>query len=167
MAKRWRLVLAACVLVAAFVLVFVWLPSTRGHLEGRVLFGQCGGGAHPMPTPASQPPGPRCTFVPVPNATVVAVHGSVARFEWDQASRTFVIHSAPPSMTARSDENGKYSLDLAPGDYMIGASELGFRVPQSHGFYSQFPPSTSWFRQIRVGGGATISFDIGIEFGAA
>ena len=148
------------------MLVFVWLPSTRGHLEGRVLFGQCGGGAAPMPTPG-QTPGPRCSFVLVPSATVVAVPGSVARFEWDQASRSFVVPSAPRSVSVRADGHGNYRLDLAPGDYMIGASEMGFRVPESGGTYSQFPPSTSWFRQIRVVGGVTMSFDIGIEFGAA
>ena len=146
------------------MLVFVWLPSTRGHLEGRVLFAECGGGAHPMATPA---PGPRCIFVPVPGATVVAVPGSVARFEWDQASRSFVVASAPRSISVRADANGRYTLDLSPGYFMIGASELGFRVPESGGSYAQFPPSTSWFSQIRVGGGATMSVDIGIEFGAA
>lgn len=161
MATRWRVVLAACTLAATLVLVFVWLPSTRGHLEGRVLFPQCGGGA------AQELPVPRCSFVLVPNATVVAVPGSVARFEWDEASRSFALPSAPRSVTARSDEKGKYRLDLAPGDYMIGASELGFRVPESSGSYAEFPRATSWFSQIRVGGGLTMSVDIGIEFSPA
>jgi hypothetical protein len=165
MATKWRAILAACVLGSAFLLVFVWLPSTRGHLEGTVHFVGCGG-AEPRPQPG-QAPAPNCSSMLVPGAVVVAIPGTAARFDRYQAGRFIVVPSPSGSISARSDGRGKYRLDLAPGNYMIGASESGWRLDEGGGIYSQVPPAVSEFRQIPVVGGATISLDIVILFNAA
>jgi hypothetical protein len=165
MATKWRAILAACVLGSAFLLVFVWLPSTRGHLEGTVHFVGCGG-AELRPQPG-QAPTPNCNSMLVPGAVVVAVPGSAARFDRDQAGRLIVFPAASRSMSARSDGRGKYRLDLAPGTYMIGASESGWRLDDGVGSYSLVPPAESEFRPIHVVGGETTSADIVILFSAA
>jgi hypothetical protein len=162
MSTRWRLAVAGCVLVAALALVFVWLPSTRGHLEGTVHFVGCSGAAQkPLP---GQPPVSTCNSVLVSGATVMAVPGSVARFDRDQTGHLIVVPSKIGSVSVRSDAQGRFQLDLAPGTYMIGASETGSRADEGNGIWEQLPPAISSFREIQIVGATTIKGDITIPF---
>ena len=161
MAMKWRAILAACALGSALLLVFVWLPSTRGHVEGTVRFAGCGGAA-PIYQPG-QPPY-QCTSILVPSAVVIAVPGRVARYVQDQAGHAIVVPS--PTLSVRTDARGRYKLDLPPGIYMVEASESGWVRIDASGLRTPMPPAGSEFRGVRVTGGATVSLDLGMSFNA-
>jgi hypothetical protein len=162
MAMKWRAILAACVLGSALLLVFVWLPSTRGHVEGTVHFAGCGGAA-PIYQPG-QPPY-QCTSILVPGAVVIAVPGPVARYVQDQAGHSIVVPS--PALFVRTDARGRYKLDLPPGIYMVEASESGWVRVDTNGLRTPMPAAGSEFRGVRVIGGATAPLDLSISFNAA
>ena len=168
MATKWRAVLAACTLAAAIVLVFAWSSSIRGHLEGSVFFVGCSGTV-PIQPPGT-PPISGCTSTLVDGAVVVAVPGSAeARFGLDQ-SRHFIVVSraAGSAISVHTDDRGKYRLDLAPGNYMVGASENGSRSAlESGGTHALLPPGVSGFGEVRVAAGVTMPLDITIRFNAA
>jgi len=161
MAMKWRAILAACVLGSALLLVFVWLPSTRGHVEGTVRFVGCGGNV-PIYQPG-QPPY-ECTSILVPGAVVIAVPGPVARYVLDQAGHASVVPS--PVLSVRTDARGRYRLDPPPGIYMVEASESGWVRVDASGIRTQMPPAGSEFRGVRVSGGATASLDLSMSFNA-
>ena len=165
MARLWRVVVAASVLGVALALVFVWLPLTHGHLTGSVHFTACGG-AQPIQVPG-QASLPNCNSMPMPGSTVLAVPGSTARFDRDQAGRLIVVPSASEVVSTRSDAHGNFRLDIAPGTYMIGASETGLEIVEASGLRSQIPPAQSTFREVRIVGGANMTLDISITFIAA
>jgi hypothetical protein len=162
MAKLWRVVLAGSVLGAALALVFVWIPLTHGHLAGSVHFIGCGG-AQPIQIPG-QASVPNCNSMLMPGSTVLAVPGSTARFDRDQAGHLIVVPTASGVVSTRSDSHGNFRLDLAPGTYMIGASEPGLEIVEASGLRSQVPPAQSTFREVRIVGGANMTFDITITF---
>ena len=162
MSALWRVVLAGCVLGAALaLLLFAWLPSTRGHFEGTVHFVGCGGAAQ-KPAPG-QPPVSNCSSLLVSGATIIAVPGSVARFERDQAGHLIVVPSNLGSVSVRSDAHGRFRLDLAPGFYMLGASESGIRIDEG-GDIRELPPAIAPFNEIQIVGGHTVTGDITIPF---
>lgn len=158
--------MATCTLVAVLALVFAWTAAARGHIEGSVHFLGCGG-TQMMQKPGQPPPFVACSSNIVPGAVVVAVQGSTARFDRDPAGRLVVVSPAVRLTVARSDDRGRYQLDLAPGIYMIGANESGFKVVEAGGTYVQMPRAESEFRAIKVVGRATMFVEIGILFGAA
>lgn len=164
MATRWRAVLAACTLGAAIALAVAWFSTPRGHLEGTVYFVGCSGNV-PIPTPG-QPPISGCTTTLVNGAIVIAVPGSAdAQFGLDQ-SRHFIVVSrdARSAISVRTDDRGKYRLDLAPGNYMVGASESESRSLEFGGL---LPPGVSGFGEVHVAAGVTMPLDITIRFNAA
>jgi hypothetical protein len=158
-------ILALCALGATLAVLLIWLPSTRGHLEGTVHFVGCGGAAQ-KPAPG-QPPVSNCNSVLVSGATVIAVPGSVARFERDQTGHLIVVPSKIGSVSVQSDAQGRFRLDLAPGFYMIGASESGVRIDAGNGIWEQLPPAIAPFSEIQIVGGKTIKGDLTIPFYAA
>jgi hypothetical protein len=139
------------------VLAFACSSSTRGHLEGSVYFVGCAGTEEIQP-PGS-PPISNCTTTLVNGAVVVAVPGSApAQFGLDQSRHFIVVSQAARSaISVRTDDRGKYRLDLAPGYYMVGASESGLL----------FPPGVSGFGEVHVAADATMPLDITIRFNAA
>jgi hypothetical protein len=76
-----------------------------------------------------------------------------------------VVSPASRSTAARTDDRGRYRLDLTPGLYMIGVSESGWRLAEAGGNYALMPPAESEFTQIRVVSGTT-TVDLGILGGA-
>lgn len=161
MAIKWRALLAACVLGSALLVAFVWYPSTRGHLEGTVTFASCPGTA-----PVYQPGQPAftCTSLPVPGAVVIAIPGTAVK---DSAGRWTVVPSGAGSISVRTDTRGRYLLDLAPGAYMVGASESGWTVVDADGFRHQIAPAGSESRPVMVIRGATTHFEITISWNPA
>ena len=158
MAIKWRALLAACVLGSALLLAFVWYPSTRGHLEGKVTFIGCPGNV-----PIYQPGQPTnyCTSLPVPGAVVIAVPGTAVQ---DSAGLWIVVPSGAGSISVRTDAGGRYRLDLAPGTYMAGATESGWTVVDADGFRHQIGPGGSESRPVVVTRGAITPFDFTISW---
>ena len=158
MAIKWHALLAACVLGSALLLAFVWYPSTRGHLEGKVTFVGCPGNV-----PIYQPGQPTytCALLPVPGAVVKAVPGTAVQ---DSTGLWIIVPSGVGSISVRTDASGRYRLDLAPGSYMVGASESGWTVVDADGFRHQIGPGGSESRPVAVKGGAITRFDFTISW---
>jgi len=94
---------------------------------------------------------------------IIAVPGSVARFERDQAGHLIVVPSNLGSVSVRSDAQGRFRLDLAPGFYMLAASESGVRIDNGGDIW-ELPPAIAPFTEIQIVGGQTVKGDITIPF---